>query len=190
MTRMKRTALVLGLVLLVIVISCISGVVGAHLSSPLILESWDGLVEVRSAKTLTRSGSEIGRGALRLTDTIDRRIFELGWYEYGAGLFVNDLFEAWTDGFSIRSFTGETEPFLAVRDQGDFNDIRLRHDGRDGHIETEGWHIGLVDVWTVPFASPNDRRGLMMRDDGNLYFRHPQTGHMTQLSFSAPLTDN
>ena len=101
--------------------------------------SGDGsLVEVRAAQTLV---------SIRLTDrtwcpadndTLDNRALELGYYEYGAGLFTPSLFEAWTNGFSLRSFTGSTEPFLAVRDRRDYGDLRLRHDGTQGIIETTG----------------------------------------------------
>jgi hypothetical protein len=111
--------------------------------TPEVIQTWGlngygGLAEIRAAKSLVHSGSEVGRGALRLLDTIDDRVLELGYYEYGAGLFTPSLFEAWTDGFSIHNFYGTTDPFLAVRDRMDRGDIRLRHDGTQGIIETTG----------------------------------------------------
>src|SRR5437870_11808076 len=77
--------------------------------TPEVIQTWGlngsgSLAEIRAAQSLTTSGSEVGRGALRLLDTIDNRVLELGYYEYGAGLFTPSLFEAWTNGFSIRSF--------------------------------------------------------------------------------------
>jgi hypothetical protein len=111
--------------------------------TPEVIQTWGlygygDLAEIRAAKSLISSGSEVGRGALRLLDTMDDRVLELGFYEYGAGLFTPSLFEAWTDGFSIHNFYGSTDPFLAVRDRLDLGDIRLRHDGTQGIIETTG----------------------------------------------------
>ena len=111
--------------------------------TPEVIQTWGlygygDLAEIRAAQSLVTSGSEVGRGALRLLDTIDDRVLELGYYEYGAGLFTPSLFEAWTNGFSIHNFDGSTDPFLAVRDRLDRGDIRLRHDGTRGIIETTG----------------------------------------------------
>jgi hypothetical protein len=119
--------------------------------TPEVIETWGldgygGLAEIRAAKSLVTSGSEVGRGALRLLDTIDDRVLELGYYEYGAGLFTPSLFEAWTNGFSVRSFDGLTEPFLDVRDRRDLSDIRLRHDGTKGIIETSGANPGGIRI--------------------------------------------
>jgi hypothetical protein len=148
---------------------------GATATEPVVLESWAGegygnLAEFRAAQRLVGSGSERGRGALRLLDTIDERVLELGYYEYGAGLFTPSLFEAWTDGFSIRSFNGGTEPFLAVRDRRDISDIRLRHDGNQGIIETTGGKPGGLHIGG---NGPNifaTQAGtvLVMDNDGNL----------------------
>jgi hypothetical protein len=119
--------------------------------TPEALETWGlngygSLAEIRSAQSLVTSGSEIGRGALRLLDTIDDRVLELGYYKYGAGLFTPSLFEAWTNGFSIHNFHGSTDPFLAVRDRGDRSDLRLRHDGTQGIIDTTGWNPGGIRI--------------------------------------------
>jgi hypothetical protein len=146
MTPMWIRQLALGMGLGMMVMA--AGLIGANstwggpATDPVVIESWEtqgdgSLVEVRAAQTLVGSGSQIGRGALRIIDTLDNRVLELGYYEYGAGLFTPSLFEAWSDGFSIHSFNG-SEPFLAVRDRRDFGDLRLRHDGTQGIIETTG----------------------------------------------------
>ena len=102
-------------------------------------EEFQSLIEFRTLKSLIHSGSEIGRGAIRLIDNIasPERTMELGYYQYGAGLFTDNLFEFWTDGVSIAGFGGISS-FLAVRDPRDRGDIRLRHDGSKGIIETTG----------------------------------------------------
>jgi hypothetical protein len=100
---------------------------------------FQSLLEFRTSKNLISSGHEIGRGAIRLIDTIasPNRTMELGYYEFGAGLFTNNLFEFWSNGVSVLSFD-EIQSFLAVRDASDRADIRLRHDGTQGIIETTG----------------------------------------------------
>lgn len=112
---------------------------------------FQSLIEFRSAKSLISSGSEIGRGAVRLIDTVSspNRVMELGYYEFGGGLFTENLFEFWTNGVSIASL--KMEPFLAVRDINDRNDLRLRHDGTQGIIETTG----------------HDRAGIQIGGNGN-----------------------
>jgi len=141
----RQLALGMGFGLMVLAAAPIgaSSTWGGPTTDPVVLDSWEtpgdgSLVEVRAAQTLVSSGSQIGRGALRLIDTLDNRVLELGYYEYGAGLFTPNLFEVWSNGLSIRSFTGSTEPFLAVRNQHDLGDLRLRHDGTQGIIETTG----------------------------------------------------
>jgi hypothetical protein len=96
---------------------------------------FQSLAEFRTAKTLSTSGNEIGRGSLRLIDSIANRTMELGYYEFGAGLFTTNLFEFFSNGVSIRTLTGSSS-FLAVRDSGDLRDLRLRHDGIQGILET------------------------------------------------------
>jgi hypothetical protein len=96
---------------------------------------FQSLAEIRTAKILSTSGNEIGRGSLRLIDSIDNRTMELGYYEFGAGLFTKNLFEFFSSGVSIRTLTGGPS-FLAVRDPGDLRDLRLRHDGIQGILET------------------------------------------------------
>jgi hypothetical protein len=102
-------------------------------------EEFQSLIEFRTLKSLIHSGDEIGRGAIRLIDNIasPERTMELGYYQYGAGIFTDNLFEFWTDGVSIAGFGG-TSSFLAVRDSRDLGDLRLRHDGSKGIIETTG----------------------------------------------------
>jgi hypothetical protein len=146
--------------------------------TPEVIQTWahnryGGLAEIRAAKSLVDSGSELGRGALRLVDTIDDRVLELGFYQWGAGLFTPSLFEAWTDGFSIKNFYGSTEPFLAVRDKWDRGDIRLRHDGIHGIIETtgsSGFNSGGIriggngpNIFSTAIGSV-----LVMDDEGNI----------------------
>ncbi|HEX2295977.1 MAG TPA: hypothetical protein VHN37_11785 [Actinomycetota bacterium] len=60
--------------------------------------AFDALVELRAQKTMNSSGTELGRGAVRLRDTIANRTMELGFYEYGAGLFANSMFEFMVNG--------------------------------------------------------------------------------------------
>jgi len=96
---------------------------------------FQSLAELRTANTLSTSGHEIGRGSLRLIDSIANRTLELGYYEFGAGLFTDNLFEFYSNGVSITTLT-ESSSFLAIRDPGDLRDLRLRHDGIQGILET------------------------------------------------------
>ena len=100
-------------------------------------EEFQSLAEIRTAKTLSTSGDEIGRGALRLIDAVAHRTMELGYYEYGAGLFTDSLFEFFVGGVSVRGLNRGSS-FLAIRDPGDMRDLRLRHDSSQGIIETTG----------------------------------------------------
>jgi hypothetical protein len=133
-------------------------------------DAFQSLIELRTAKTIIGSGSEIGRGTIRLIDTIasPTRTMELGYYQYGAGLFTNNLFEFWSRGVSVAGFGGAS--FLAVRDAGDRSDIRLRHNGTQGIIETTGWTPGGIQMGG---NGPNifltkDGEVLRMTDDGNV----------------------
>jgi hypothetical protein len=132
--------------------------------------TFQSLIEMRTQKTLIHSGSEIGRGTIRLIDTVasPNRTMELGYYEYGAGLFTHNLFEFWTNGVSI---AGIQEPaFLAVRDTADRSEIRLEHDGTQGIMRTNGWAPGGIQMGG---NGPNiflTRIGEVMRvtDNGNI----------------------
>jgi hypothetical protein len=132
---------------------------------------FQSLVELRTAKTLISSGSEIGRGAIRLIDNIasPARTMELGFYEFGSGLFADSYFEFWTQGVSVRSL-GDFEPVLAVRDKADKNGIALRHDGTQGIIETGGVSPGGIqmggngpNVFVTKFGPVME-----LTDDGNV----------------------
>ena len=98
----------------------------------------ESLIEMRNKQTLTGfSGDELGRGAIRLNDTLDSRQMELGFYEFGAGIFVNaPLLEIWSPIVSIRQLSGGTAAKLMVRDANDERNIALHHDGTDGIIST------------------------------------------------------
>lgn len=102
---------------------------------------FQSLVEIRNQTGLSGSGNELGRGAIRLIDTVgsvgepDGRTMELGYYAYGGGIFTNSLFEFFTSGVSIRRF-GDTSAFLDIRDDTDSIEIRIWHNNTDGVIET------------------------------------------------------
>lgn len=111
--------------------------------------SFQSLVEIRTRQTSHESGDDIGRGAIRLLDTVDLfpRTFEIGYYDFGVGFFANELVEFWTNGVSIaRGPLSPNAGFLAVRDYDDNNDIRLRHEGMEGVIETTGITPGGIRV--------------------------------------------
>jgi hypothetical protein len=132
--------------------------------------AFQSLIELRTAKTITSSGSEIGRGAIRLIDTIasPTRTMELGYYQYGGGLFTDNLFEFWSRGVSVAGIGGPS--FLAVRDEADRSEIRLEHDGAQGIIRTTGLSPGGIQMGG---NGPNiflTKIGEVMRmtDNGNL----------------------
>jgi hypothetical protein len=97
---------------------------------------------------------------------------ELGYYEYGAGLFADNLFEFFTNGVSIRAVQRRSS-FLAVRDAGDFRDLRLWHDGTQGILETTaatGYAPGGIQLGG---NGPNTfltafGEVMFMTDDGNI----------------------
>ncbi|MCC6955002.1 MAG: hypothetical protein IT290_12865, partial [Deltaproteobacteria bacterium] len=100
--------------------------------------AFESLVEMRTQQTLTGfSGQDVGRGAIRLNDTVDGDAMELGFYRYGAGLFHPGLFEFWTGGVSIRQLRGDSPSYLGVRDKDDVKQIRLGHNATDGTISTD-----------------------------------------------------
>jgi hypothetical protein len=99
------------------------------------------------------------------------RDLELGFYEYGAGLFTENLFEFWTRGVSIRDSDGTSAPFLAVRDSQDANDLRLRHDGTQGILETTGTTPGGVRVTgsgSVTLGTVNAGAVAVVNDNGHV----------------------
>jgi hypothetical protein len=137
-------------------------------------KDFQSLIEFRTLKSVIPSGSEIGRGTIRLIDNIasPERSMELGYYQYGAGIFTDNLFEFWSDGVSIVGFGGSAS-FLAVRDPRDRGDLRLSHDGTKGIIETTG--SGGFDPGGIQVGGngPNvflTKAGpvLTMTDEGNI----------------------
>ncbi|MDP8928680.1 MAG: hypothetical protein M3O70_08930 [Actinomycetota bacterium] len=82
-------------------------------------ETFPSLVQVRSQQTLSDpdSGVEEGRGAIRLVDLVRTggRAMELGYYEFGAGLFADlgpgEPFEFWIDS-GVMSFKGNSATTL------------------------------------------------------------------------------
>jgi hypothetical protein len=78
--------------------------------------SFQSLVELRTQKTLNSSGSEVGRGALRLIDGVADRTAELGFYEYGTGFFFNGMFEFMLNGnLSLRDLNDGRGGLLEIR---------------------------------------------------------------------------
>lgn len=97
---------------------------------------YQDLIQFKSRKDLVSTGSERGRGAIRFIDNLkvdpDERVMEIGFYEFGAGIFLKDLFEAYTIGWSFRSPDGEHDPAVEVRDRGDNYGLRFRALGASG----------------------------------------------------------
>lgn len=80
------------------------------------------LAELRNQQTVTSSGNDRGRGALRLVDTVASKVMELGFYEFGAGIFTTSpRFEFWVASgeVSLRTVDGTGIPFYQVRGGGD-----------------------------------------------------------------------
>jgi hypothetical protein len=78
--------------------------------------AFQSLVELRTQKTLNSSGSEVGRGAIRLIDGIGNRTAELGYYEYGTGFFFDGMFEFMTNGnISIKDLNDGYGGLLELR---------------------------------------------------------------------------
>ena len=100
----------------------------------------ESLVEMRNKQTLTGfSGIEAGRGAIRLNDTIAGKQFEIGFYQYGAGLFTNaGLLEIWAPSVSVRHLSGSTPAYFEVRDNNDEENLAMKHDSTDGIFYTSG----------------------------------------------------
>lgn len=100
------------------------------------------LGELKTRQQLTGfSGDEIGRGAVKLYDTVaaPNRQMELGFYEFGGGIFVNSMLELWVDGsVSVRQLTGSTPAFLEVRDALDSANIAFKHDSTNAIIFSTG----------------------------------------------------
>jgi hypothetical protein len=124
------------------------------------------------------------QGTLQLIDRVNGDVIELGYYRYGQGLYSSGLFEFYTSGVSVRNQNVDGEPFLAVRDRRDQQDIRFMHNGTEGIITTRGNQYaapGNILVHTVRFAlNPGEDQGLFVDKSGALYYRGPQ-GTVTRL---------
>jgi hypothetical protein len=178
---LKRVSIIVG-VSFVLGIACT--VVWSQATSVKLLGS---LVVVRNVSEYLPGDDVKNQGALVLYDTSKKthNVIELGYYRYGSGLYSSELFEFYTSGISVRNQNGTGEPFLAVRDEGDIVDIRLRHDGTEGIIGTRGTQYidgGNIRVLTVRFAKhPDSSEGLFVDDSGALYYRGPN-GTVTKLA--------
>lgn len=108
--------------------------------------AFQSLVELRTKQSMISSGNEVGRGAIRFLDTVNipPRTTEIGYYQWGFGVFTDHLFEFWTPGVSITHGPSGSAGFLAVRDITDTKDIRLQHDGTEGIITTTGTAPGGI----------------------------------------------
>jgi hypothetical protein len=120
MTRMwiRQLAVTMGLGLMVMAAAPIgaSSTWGEPTTDPAVLDSWEtpgagSLVEVRAEQTQVSSGLEVGLGALRLIDTLDHRVLELGYYEYGAGLFTPTYLKSGRMSFPSAASPGPRSPF-------------------------------------------------------------------------------
>lgn len=102
--------------------------------------SFQSLVEIRNKQTLTGfSGIEAGRGAIRLNDTIAGKEMEIGFYQYGAGIFTNaGLLEIWAPSVSVRHLSGAAPAYFEVRDNNDEENLAMKHDSTDGIFYTSG----------------------------------------------------
>lgn len=125
------------------------------------------LVEIRSAKTLIASGNETGRGAIRFIDTIANRSLEIGFYAYGAGIFVNNLFETFSQGFSLRSYD-QTGTRLYIRNPTDTGGLELYDDGALARIKTEGTSSPILIM-------PNDTLAIYCASSGRTVIGGSQT---------------
>lgn len=107
------------------------------------------ILQIRTAQTMFESLSTPGRGTIRFIDPdrlpVETQTMEMGFYQWGAGIFTENLFEFWTAGLSVRSLRGEAS-YLAVRDYLDTKDIRLSHDGTTGRITTTGLDPGGISI--------------------------------------------
>lgn len=98
--------------------------------------TYSPLVEIRTRQSLTASGTQAGRGAVRLYDRVGfgNRKLELGFYEYGGGLFFTggsgfDPFEFWIES-GIFSVKGNDRPGIhnnriEVRTPSDANGVNI-----------------------------------------------------------------
>lgn len=102
--------------------------------------SFQSLVEIRNKQLLTGfSGIEAGRGAIRLNDTIAGKEMEIGFYQFGAGIFTNaGLLEIWAPSVSVRHLSGSTPAYFEVRDANDEENLAMKHDSTDGIFYTSG----------------------------------------------------
>lgn len=110
------------------------------------------LVEVRTHQGLMASGGQRGRGSLRFIDTRAERVADLGFYEHGAGLFSESMFEFFVPIVSVRNFDSPDPGRLDVRNAADTTTgIYLLGDGRIG---SEGRRINFV----LGQAGPDGRK--------------------------------
>lgn len=102
--------------------------------------AFQSLVEMRTKQSLTGfSGIENGRGAIRLEDTIAGKSMELGFYQFGAGIFTDaGLLEIWAPSVSVRHLSGATPAYFEVRDNNDEENLAMKHDSTDGIFYTSG----------------------------------------------------
>lgn len=128
---------------------------------------FQSLIELRTKQTITAlaGGMGIGRGCIRLNDTVGGWTSEYGAYEWGHGIFTNaPVFEIWTKILSVRDLTGGSTPKFMVRDAGDLTCISIYHDGTNAYIATSDGTPGPIiikpnsnDCWT--FDLNGDLRG-------------------------------
>lgn len=131
--------------------------------------SFQSLIEMNTQQTLTGfSGTQIGRGAIKLNDTIDGDSMELGFYQFGAGIFHPGLFEFWTNGVSVRQLGGSIPSYIDVRDVNDEKQLRFSHNVANGVISTddEPWNTGLAGG--VSIRPNSDESWLFEQNTGNL----------------------
>lgn len=92
------------------------------------------MVELRTRSELTTSGNEWGRGAVRLHDSIANRTLDIGWYEYGAGIFSETMLELYLPVLSVLPFEGSPNPGrIDVRNSDDtLSGVYFLGDGQIG----------------------------------------------------------
>jgi hypothetical protein len=130
---------------------------------------FQSLIELRTQQTLTGfSGTEKGRGAIRLNDTVDGDAMELGFYEYGAGIFHPGLFEFWVSGLSVRQLGGSTPSYIDVRDSEDIKQLKLQHNGIDGVISTDDQPVNSGRAGAISIRPNADETWLFEQGSGNL----------------------
>lgn len=133
--------------------------------------AFQDLAEIKTRQQLTgTSGTEIGRGALKLYDTIaaPNCSMELGFYSAGAGLFTDcPVYEMWAQDVSVRPLSGVSNPILEVRDATDVKNIALRHISNQGAIYTSGYTDGTATGGIAMTPGGNNTYTFVARDAGN-----------------------